>query len=131
MFIILTTFLDSSCIVINLYSIIDAVNYFIVQTGAFGASYALFFFSALIPVIFWPRLVPWQHFLPPTIMDVFDFTLVCKRIQFSICPALGQDDPVCFSRNIGIGNWLMFQPGRGMEVGSISLFTIIVLLIFP
>ena len=45
-------------------------------------------------------------------MNVFDFSLICKRVQFSICPALGQEDPVCFSRNIGIGNWLMFQPGR-------------------
>lgn len=45
-------------------------------------------------------------------MDIINFSLLCSRVPLSVCPALGMNDPLCFARNINIGNWLMFQPGK-------------------
>lgn len=45
-------------------------------------------------------------------MDIFDFSVICERVPFSICPALGITDSTCFARNVSIGPWLLFQPGK-------------------
>lgn len=45
-------------------------------------------------------------------MNIFDFSIVCERVPLSICPALGMTDAKCFARNVNIGSWLIFQPGK-------------------
>lgn len=45
-------------------------------------------------------------------MNIFDFSLICERVPLSICPALGMTDAKCFARNVNIGSWLIFQPGK-------------------
>lgn len=47
-------------------------------------------------------------------MDIFNFSLICERLPISICPALGINDSKCFARNVGIGSWLIFQPGKNI-----------------
>lgn len=39
-----------------------------------------------------------------------DFEWVCKQASFIVCPALGHSDPKCYSRNVALKNFLLFQP---------------------
>ena len=48
-------------------------------------------------------------------MNIFDFSIICERVPLSICPALGIDDSKCFARNVNIGSWLIFQPGKMLD----------------
>lgn len=54
-------------------------------------------------------------------MNIFDFSIICERIPLSICPALKVTDSDCFARNVSIGSWLMFQPGKELQFFSICL----------
>lgn len=47
---------------------------------------------------------------PPPSFRFGDFSWICDRASLAICPALGLGDPQCYSRNIGIRNFLLFQP---------------------
>lgn len=39
-----------------------------------------------------------------------DFKWVCSQASFIVCPALGHSDPKCYSRNVALQNFLLFQP---------------------
>lgn len=39
-----------------------------------------------------------------------DFGFVCHRVALPLCTALRLDDPECYSRNIDLGRFLMFEP---------------------
>lgn len=39
------------------------------------------------------------------------FSNVCLQSCMNICPALQLPEPKCYSRNIDIGGFLLFQPG--------------------
>lgn len=39
-----------------------------------------------------------------------DFGFVCRRVALPLCTALRLDDPACYSRNIDLGRFLMFEP---------------------
>jgi hypothetical protein len=40
------------------------------------------------------------------------FYWFCKQAKVPICSLLNEDDPTCFARNVSIGNFLLFQPGK-------------------
>lgn len=39
-----------------------------------------------------------------------DFEWICHQASLTVCPALGLGDPACYSRNIGMNSFLLFQP---------------------
>lgn len=47
---------------------------------------------------------------PPPQFRFGDFAWICDRASLTVCPALGLGDPQCYSRNIGIKSFLLFQP---------------------
>jgi hypothetical protein len=59
-------------------------------------------------------------------MDIFDFSIICERVPLSICPALGISDSKCFARNVNIGSWLIFQPGRILLINKKCLLFVYV-----
>lgn len=39
------------------------------------------------------------------------FSYPCSQGSLTICPALGEGEPICYSRNIDVNGFLIFQPG--------------------
>jgi hypothetical protein len=44
------------------------------------------------------------------------FDWICSQAALVVCPLLGPStfgiEPICYSRNVQIGNTLIFQPGK-------------------
>jgi Chitin synthase export chaperone len=65
------------------------------------------------------------------------FEYPCAQGSLTLCPALdpiGMSSPLCYSRNIDIGGFLLFQPGISYNIFCLCLFivflaTLIIILI--
>lgn len=49
-----------------------------------------------------------------------DFRWICERSSLPVCQSLKLGTPVCYSRNIGFGRFLLFQPGT--LIANLALF---------
>ena len=52
-----------------------------------------------------------------------DFSWICNRATIPLCSALRLGDPECYSRNMEIGSFLLFEPCRDLDIFSCTIFS--------
>ena len=59
-----------------------------------------------------------------------EFSWVCLQSCLNVCPSLNLPEPKCYSRNVDIGGFLLFQPGIFVQLTKIAILFIDIISIF-